>query len=435
VEIQHDVGRLVAHSGGRDGDQATGALALALVDDLNAVAEWRAVVQLILNRAVMETRSDRGVISWIDGDEMIVAGCQDPLGELVEIGSRWPLASDQVTAMALAAGKPEAGSFGSPDIAGISPGLRATYAELRNILVVPVSVAGEAIAVLCVCRRRSQEFTRKDCEVLDVIASVGAQPLRAARLDDMLGAALAALAERLASAESVERIKTDILRLASHELRSPLTVLHGYLSLVRAGHFGELPEPLGQVMTILDRRTEEMKGLVNDMLAAVKGDAGRADVARTTVDLRTVVREAADAVEPPASGQHRVRVHLPDQPLYVRVDSGRVLLALRNIIDNAVKYSPNGEEVECSLAAVQDGACVRIADHGLGIAPEDRDHLFTRFGRVVTTANSHIQGIGLGLYFARAVARRHGGDVTLVDGDGPGSVFELTLPLRRDDPA
>ncbi len=70
-----------------------------------------------------------------------------------------------------------------------------------------------------------------------------------------------------------------------------------------------------------------------------------------------------------------------------------------------------------------------MADHGLGIAPEDREKLFTRFGRVLTSANSHIPGIGLGLYFTREVARRHGGDVTLVDADGPGSVFELTLPL------
>jgi signal transduction histidine kinase len=71
---------------------------------------------------------------------------------------------------------------------------------------------------------------------------------------------------------------------------------------------------------------------------------------------------------------------------------------------------------------------VRVTDHGLGIAAEDRDQLFTRFGRVLTTANSHIPGIGLGLYFSREVARRHGGDVALVDGNEPGSVFELTLP-------
>ena len=70
-----------------------------------------------------------------------------------------------------------------------------------------------------------------------------------------------------------------------------------------------------------------------------------------------------------------------------------------------------------------------MTDRGLGIAPEDRDKLFTRFGRVLTTANSHIPGIGLGLYFSREVARRHGGEVRLVDRDAPGSTFELSLPL------
>jgi signal transduction histidine kinase len=85
----------------------------------------------------------------------------------------------------------------------------------------------------------------------------------------------------------------------------------------------------------------------------------------------------------------------------------------------------------CSAFPDGDRAIIRVLDHGLGIAPEDRDKLFTRFGRVLTTANSHIPGIGLGLYFAREVARRHGGDVHLVEADGPGSTFDIILPLAQ----
>jgi signal transduction histidine kinase len=407
------------------------ALVAELVEEFNSASDSQALVRLVLHRAVLETRSDRGVMSWIDGNEMIVAGCHDPFGELVPIGSRWPLAGEQVSAVALAAGRPEAASYGELDLDGVSPALRETYTGLKYLLAVPVSVAGEDLAILCVSRRRSEDFTADDSEILDLVARTGAQPLRAARLGDMLGAALTELTERLADAESVERVKTDILRLASHELRSPLTVLNGYLSLVRGGFYGEIPDPLDAVMKILERRTAEMNGLVNDMLVAARVEDAPAEAEAETVDLRALLREAADSVAPRASTMHRLRVELPREPVLVRVDTERVVLALRNIIDNAVKYSPSGGDVVCCISAGAARARIRVEDHGLGIAPEDRDKLFTRFGRVLTTANSHIPGIGLGLYFTREVARRHGGDVRLVDGDGPGSTFELSLPLAQ----
>jgi signal transduction histidine kinase len=412
-------------------DPASAALVADLVNELNSASDSQAVVGMVLRRAVLETRSDRGVMSWIDGSEMIVAGCHDPFGELVPIGSRWPLAGEQVSAVALAAGRPEAGSYGDIDIDGVSAALQETYTGLKYLLVVPVAVAGEEIAILCVSRRRSEEFTADDSETLDTIAGACAQPLRAARLGDMLGAALIELTERVADAESVERVKTDILRLASHELRTPLTVLHGYLSLVRDGFYGEIPDPLGGVMKILERRTAEMNGLVNDMLVAARVEDAAAEADAETVDLRALLREAADSVSPRASAMHRLRVEVPVDPLPARVDTERVVVALRNIIDNAVKYSPGGGDVVCCAAASGGVATIRVADHGLGIATEDRDKLFTRFGRVLTTANSHIPGIGLGLYFSREVARRHGGEVRLVDGDGPGSIFELSLPLAE----
>jgi signal transduction histidine kinase len=336
--------------------------------------------------------------------------------------------------VALAAGRPSAARFRDvTDVTrdALSPGLRETYAGISHMLAVPVRAGGEDIALLCVSRRRTEEFTAADSAMLDAVAAAAAQPLRAARIKEQLDAALAQLSELSAQADSVELIKTDILRLASHELRSPLTVLHGYLSLVQGGFFGEIPEPLAGVLGILHRRTEEMNALVNDMLVAARVEDIPPDTAREIADLRDLIRDATAGVMPRASAGHSLRVDLPENAVLARVDVDRVVLALRNIIDNAIKYSPNGGEVRCQLVREGEIARIRVADHGLGIAEEDRDKLFTRFGRVLTTANSHIPGIGLGLYFSREVARRHGGDVALIEGEtrAPGSVFEVTLPI------
>ncbi|MBJ7595757.1 MAG: HAMP domain-containing histidine kinase [Candidatus Dormibacteraeota bacterium] len=433
MKTQDGVGRRTM-PGAHTFNQATAAALIPeLVEDFNSAPPGESLIARVLHRAVLETRSDRGVISWIDGDEMIVAGCHDPFGESVPTGSRWPLGGEQLSRLALAAGRPEAGTLDEAvaSIAGISAALRATYDGLSHLLVAPISAGGEHIAILCVSRRRSDGFTADDSQVLDAIARTAAQPLRSVHLDEVLIEARAELAERAAGMESVERVKTDLLRLASHELRSPLTVLHGYLSLIRGGFFGDIAGPLDEVMKILERRTDEMNGLVNDMLVAARVEDIPVRAQTETVDVRALVREAAESVAPRASAQHQLHVELPDEPVLARVDSERVVLALRNIIDNAVKYSPNGGEVVCRVTDDAETARIRVADHGLGIAPEDRDKLFTRFGRVVTAANSHIPGIGLGLYFTREVARRHGGDVALVDGDDHATVFELTLPLAR----
>jgi signal transduction histidine kinase len=411
---------------------ANETLAAELVEEFNTASDTEAAVRLVLHRAVMETRSDRGVISWIEGSEMVVAGCFDPVGELVPVGSRWPLAGEQVSAVALAEGRPEAGSYSSLGVDVPDPALRDMHSRLTHLLVVPVAVAGEDVAILCVSRRRAEEFTAEDGEVLDLIASAGANALRSAHLSDLLGAALLEVAAGRADAASVERIKTDILRLASHELRTPLTVLNGYLSLLRAGFFGSLSESIDRVMQILERRTAEMNALVNDMLVAARVEDPQAPTEAETLDLRILVRDAADSVAARASDRHILRVELPGEVVPARVDADRILLALRNILDNAVKYSPGGGEVVCSVDAADGWARVRVADHGLGIAPDDREKLFTRFGRVLTSANSHIPGIGLGLYFSREAARRCGGDVALVDGEEDGgSTFELSLPLAH----
>jgi signal transduction histidine kinase len=112
-------------------------------------------------------------------------------------------------------------------------------------------------------------------------------------------------------------------------------------------------------------------------------------------------------------------------------DRNRLNTILVNLLDNALKYSPDGGSVQCVLDR-QDGiASVAIADEGLGISPEDLPRLFSRFGRIVTPDNSHIPGTGLGLYLARELARMHGGDIVVASEPGRGSVFTLKMPVAQ----
>ena len=171
-----------------------------------------------------------------------------------------------------------------------------------------------------------------------------------------------------------------------------------------------------------------MHRLVDQMLETARLEEGKLRLESQRVDLSMLVEEAVRAVLPLGAPRHEVILDAPAR-VTVNADASRLLTILVNLVGNAVKYSPSGGEVRCTVATAAGMALVRVSDRGIGIAAEDLPRLFTRFGRVVTPQNSHIAGTGLGLYLARELARMHGGDITVESRAGIGSTFTFTMPL------
>ena len=233
--------------------------------------------------------------------------------------------------------------------------------------------------------------------------------------------------ERMAT---LERVKSQFLNVASHELRGPLGVARGYVSMVQDGSFGPLNTvDMRRVAPVLTLKLSEMNTLVNEMLDTARLEESRLTLSLSRLDLGALVQRAVDAVTPLASESHEVLYTAPRTPVLVIGDEVRVNIIVTNLLQNAVKYSPRGGVVQCFVTEDQGNALVSVWDQGLGIAPEDMPRLFSRFGRLVTRENSHIAGTGLGLYLARELARLHGGDITVRSAAGAGSSFTLVLPV------
>jgi signal transduction histidine kinase len=285
--------------------------------------------------------------------------------------------------------------------------------------------------LLVAATRDDRDFDAEELRILEGIAHLAGLAVgnaHALRLERERAEAAGEHAERMAQ---VERVKSEFLRLASHELRGPLSVLSGYLSMVEDGSVA--PEGLRRVLPVLIAKVGEMNRLVDQMLETARLEDGRLRLERESADLVALLREAVSATLPLGAPRHRVVVE-GDGPLPVSVDSGRIVTVLANLVGNAVKYSPGGGTVRCTVASDGDGhALVRVSDEGIGIAAADMPRLFTRFGRVVTRENSHIAGTGLGLYLSRELARMHGGDITVESEPGRGSVFTLRLPVSDVD--
>ena len=236
----------------------------------------------------------------------------------------------------------------------------------------------------------------------------------------------AILTERIAA---LERTKTEFLNLASHELRGPITLVRGYLDMLANGSLGAVSKELRRVLPALQIKADEMNSLIEQMIEAARLEEGRLELHPVETDLRELARRAVDVIAPLTNKEHALKVETPAQAVRATVDPERVSTILANLLSNAIKYSPRGGEIRCAVTREDGMAVVEVTDQGVGIAPEEMDKLFTRFGRIPNQETRHIGGTGLGLYLSRQLARMQGGDVTVRSIPGKGSTFRFAVPL------
>jgi signal transduction histidine kinase len=321
-------------------------------------------------------------------------------------------------------------SRGTVESLAVLPVLAATRLLPRRLLVplvglaIALDLAGPAVHGETLLTATVQ------ASVLPALSAVGrGATVSRLRLSDSESRARDLAAEHRRTLD-LEESKSDFLRLASHEVRGPLTVLLGYLGLLEDGMFGELPPAArGEVLPVLRTKVDELVALSEAMLQAARLDDGGLEVGTELVDVRDLSRQAAARVEPMLGPTHRLALECPPAPVPVRGDSLRLVTVLVNLLANAVKYSPDGGEVRCTVRSGEGLAVVTVSDHGIGIHAEDLPRLFTRFTRVGRGADGEIPGTGLGLYIARQLAREHGGDIVVASRRGLGSSFTVTLPL------
>jgi signal transduction histidine kinase len=234
--------------------------------------------------------------------------------------------------------------------------------------------------------------------------------------------------ERISKLES---IKSDFLQLASHELRGPVGIIRGYLEMISHGTFGQPPDAMQPALSVIDAKADQLSRLVSQMLETARLEADEPVTAPRPIDVAELVRSAVDSVAAVSSQKYRFVVENADVGSAF-ADPDQVSTILTNLLDNAVRYSPEGSEIRARLEQHDGTVSVVVSDAGIGIAPEDVGRLFKSFSRVVTAENAHIAGTGLGLYISRKLAVVNGGDLAVSSSPGAGSTFTLSLPVAGD---
>lgn len=228
---------------------------------------------------------------------------------------------------------------------------------------------------------------------------------------------------------ALERTHQEFLASISHDLRTPLRAVTFLAEDLVAGHPDLTADRAGQLIL---QETERVLRMVDDILLITRQRVGdlRPETRRT--DVRELVEQAArsSALAAGTDGE-RVVLDLPAEPLWAEVDAGRVVQAVQNLADNALKYSPDGGAVVMGAWREDTTVILEVVDEGIGVAPEDLDGLGERFFRAGSAQGLGIPGIGLGLATAQAVAALHEGALSATSTLGRGSSFRLRLPVAR----
>ena len=234
------------------------------------------------------------------------------------------------------------------------------------------------------------------------------------------------LTQRIAS---LEKAKTEFLNVASHELRGPMTVIKGYLTMLASGSLGDLSPRSMAVLPLLIAKSDEVDWMVEQMVEASRLEDGRLAIKKQPADVVELTQRAIDGMRSLLTN-HEVSFDRPARAIQAEVDPDRFQIVVRNLLSNAAKYSPAGGYITVRVSR-NGGAKVAVIDNGIGIAAEDQARLFTRFVRIEKQSTQHISGTGLGLWLSREIARMHDGDLTVESTPGAGSTFTFHLPLNQ----
>ncbi len=291
---------------------------------------------------------------------------------------------------------------------------------LRSRVVAPLLAGAETIGAISVVRRDPGAFGSGDVELLSLLGRMVGSAVQNIRAYD---------AERATVEElrKLSALRADFVSLVSHELRSPMASVIGSARTLQQRWRELTPEQRESFLALIAHETSRLAELIGDVLDTSRIEAGTFSYSFADVDLAQLVRDSASAAE---HGQDEVAVRaLVRDPLpAVRGDRDRLRQVLVNLIDNAVKYSAPGDEVQVEAASSNGRVVIEVRDSGPGISPEHQVVIFEKFGRV-QVGEAAKPGTGLGLFIARSIAEAHGGSLEVRSAPQRGATFRLSLPV------
>jgi signal transduction histidine kinase len=231
--------------------------------------------------------------------------------------------------------------------------------------------------------------------------------------------------------ERISRAKTEFISITSHQLRTPLTVIKGYLSMILEGVYGEVSEKVKKVLENIYLANERLIKLVNSFLNVSKIELGKLELELERADIVEIVESVVKEMEIAAKEKNLyLKFEKPKEVPKILIDKEKIREIILNLVDNAIKYTQEGG-VEVKLQILNNRLQIVVADTGEGLTKEEREKLFESFSRGSAGQKYWVEGAGIGLYVAKKIVELHQGKIWVEsEGKGKGSKFYVELPIK-----
>lgn len=232
--------------------------------------------------------------------------------------------------------------------------------------------------------------------------------------------------------QQLDEAKDEFVSMASHQLRTPLTSVKGYISMVLEGDAGKIAPMQQQLLEEAFTSSERMVHLINDFLNVSRLQTGKFMIDRRALDLAKVVGQEVDSLQTTADAHSlKLRFRAPSYFPTLYVDEGKIRQVIMNFIDNAIYYSREHTTITVGLHIDNGDAVLEVHDTGIGVPESERAHLFTKFFRATNARKQRPDGTGVGLFLAKKVIVAHGGSMVFDSVEGEGSTFGFRLPIKK----
>lgn len=308
-------------------------------------------------------------------------------------------------------------------------------------LVMPLMRGAHTIGYLMLGDHRSSNYTRRDLEVLAsnsnglIVAIQNALSLHElkalnATLQQRIDVATKALRSSNAQLKHLDQVKDEFMSMASHQLRTPLTSIKGYLSMVLDGDVGKITPQQEKLLAEAFNSSERMVHLIADFLNVSRLQTGKFIIEKAPIDFTQLVgREVANLQVMAKARGLEIHLEQPKEPLGAHADATKLREVITNLIDNAIYYSQSGTSITVKVEKAHAWLQFSVTDTGIGVPKEEQVKLFGKFYRATNARKQRPDGTGVGLYLAKKVITAHGGTILFHSTEGKGSTFGFRLPL------
>jgi len=304
-----------------------------------------------------------------------------------------------------------------------STGVPQGHLPLRNFLAVPILYGGELVGQIGVANKEGG-YDERDTDLLRTLANAAAALTHRSKQMDVLEMQNMRL-------QRLDEMKSRFVSTATHELRTPVVSIRGYIDFILSGRAGEISERIESMLKIVQRNTDRLSGLTNDLLDIQRIESGRLTITPEPMDIGEVVKEVVEEILPLISERDQeLHVEILEELPIIIADPIRISQILINLLNNAYQYTPEGGEINLKVNEAPGSVRVEVSDTGIGIKKEDLPKLFSPFPDMEKTSRNG--GTGLGLSICKGIIDLHGGTILAEsEGENKGSTFTITLPKQE----